>query len=112
MTPLPSAAIATAEHLAAIAKAEGITLAGDRGQVLPELAAVLYLIRVRCEQVQNLVEEVPASTITPSEIATVLETISQVMVSEGIKELAGYNASWYKDAAAIDEQINPKPEDV
>jgi len=53
MTHLPPrltyAAIASAEHLAAIAKVEGITLAGDRGQALPELVALLYLIRVRCE---------------------------------------------------------------
>ena len=70
MTHLPprlnSAAIAAAEHLAAIAKAEGITLAGDRGQALPELVALLYLIRVRCEQVQDLVEEAPASPIVVS----------------------------------------------
>lgn len=76
-----------------------------KGQVLPELTAGLYLIRVRCEQVQDLVDEAPASTITPGEIATVLETISQIMVSEEIKELAGHNVSWYKDATAIVEQL-------
>jgi len=54
---------------------------------------------------QNMVEETSASTITPGEIATVLETIAQIMVSEEIKELAGYNASWYKDVAAIVEQL-------
>lgn len=34
-----------------------------------------------------------------------LEFIGQLMVSEGMEELAGYNASWFKDAAAVVEQL-------
>ena len=36
-----------------------------------------------------------------SEIATVLETIGQIMVSDNMPELAGYNASFFKDAGSI-----------
>lgn len=43
----------------------------------------------------------PYYEIPLSEIATALETIGQVMVSDGLAELAGYNASFYKDAGAI-----------
>lgn len=34
-----------------------------------------------------------------------LETVGQLMVSEGMEELAGYNASWFKDAAEVVELL-------
>ncbi len=44
-------------------------------------------------------------SITPSEIASVLKTISQIMVSDGVTELAEHNATWFNDAAMVVEQI-------
>ena len=57
---------------------------------------------VKQAKTQQRVEQgklLPEASISPREIATVLETISQWMVSEGMEELAGYNASWFRDAA-------------
>jgi hypothetical protein len=96
---LLSATIAAAEQLAAIARAEGIELIGGCGQSLPHLITMLFVIRERIFQGQ--IEAAPDSTITPGEVATVLETIAQVMDSEGMDELAGHNARWYRDAAGI-----------
>lgn len=99
---LKAATLAAADNLAAIAAAEDIQLEGERGEALPHLITMLYLIRERC----TLVPARPASSlIEPSEIAAVLETISHQMVGEGMKELAGHHASWFKDAATVVEQL-------
>jgi hypothetical protein len=98
---LEAATLTAADNLAAIAAAEGIRLAGERGEVLPHLITMLYFIRERCAQAPAR----PApSLIEPAEIAAVLETIAHQMVGEGLKDLAGHNASWFKDAAAVVEQ--------
>jgi hypothetical protein len=99
---LEAATLAAADNLAAIAAAEGILLGGERDETLPHLITILYLLRERC--VKTPTRSAPV-LIEPVEIATVLETISQYLVSEGIKELAGHNASWYRDAAASVETI-------
>ena len=44
--------------------------------------------------------------IALSEIAAVLETVGQIIVSEGMAEFAGVNASWYRDAAAMVDQAD------
>jgi len=38
---------------------------------------------------------------TLDEIADSLDTLADIMVSDRIEELAGYNASFWRDAAAI-----------
>ena len=39
--------------------------------------------------------------ITASQISATLETIGRIMVSDGVGESAGHNASWYLDAAQM-----------
>lgn len=114
LPPLPprlhSAALAAADNLTAIAHAEGIELGGERGEALPHLVTLLYTIRERCVQAER--EPQPLlmdAMITPAEIATVLETIGHWMVSEGTGEMAGHNASWFMDAAAVVERLVQKP---
>ncbi len=106
---LNSATLAAADNLAAIAAAEGLDLVGERGEALPHLITVLYVIRERCAQVQGQVEPEGGGTITAAEIAEVLETVGQVMVSEGLAEMAGRNASWFKDAAGVVEELDGVP---
>lgn len=109
MTTLPSlpprleaATLAAADNLAAIAAAESIQLAGERGEALPHLITILYTLRERCAHAPAR----PApGLIEPAEVAAVLETIAHQMVGEGLKELAGHNASWFSDAAAVVEQL-------
>ena len=61
---------------------------------------ILYTLRERCAQAQPHPE--PSDRlIEPGEIAAVLETIVHLMISEGMKELAGYNAAWFMDAAGM-----------
>lgn len=99
---LKAATLAAADNLAAIAAAEGMVLAGERNEALPHLITMLYLIRERCA----LAPARPApGLIELDEIAAVLETIAHQMVGEGIKELAGHNASWFTDAAAVVEHL-------
>jgi hypothetical protein len=111
LPPLPprlnSATLAAADHLARLAAAENIPLAGERGQALPHLVTILYLIRERCAAVQGQARPEPSGgqTITVEEIAAVLETIGRIMVSEGWPELAGRNASWFGDAAGVVEMM-------
>lgn len=103
---LKAATLAAADNLAALAHSEGLKLGGPRGGALPDLEAILYLIKERCIQAEQ--ESLPGlgdQTITPAEIATVLETIAQVMVSEEMTEFVGYNASWFSDAADVVERI-------
>ncbi len=100
---LNSATLAAADHLATLAAAENITLAGERGQALPHLVTILYTIRERCAQARP--EPSGGQTITVEEVAEVLETIGHVMVSEGISELVGRNASWFGDAAGVVDDI-------
>ena len=67
---LQSATIAAADHLATLAAAENITLAGERGQALPHLVTILYIIRERCAQVQGQARPEPGGgqTITVAEV--------------------------------------------
>lgn len=99
---LKAATLAAADNLAAIAAAEGIRLAGKRGEALPHLITILYTLRERCAQTPAR----PApGQIEPAQIAAVLETISHLMIGEGMSELAGHKASWFSDAAAVVEQL-------
>lgn len=99
---LEAATLAAADNLAAIAAADGIPLSGERGEALPHLITMLYFIRERCAQAPAR----PApGLIEPGEIAAVLETISHQIVGEGMKELAGHDATWFKDAAGVVEQL-------
>lgn len=101
---LQSATLAAADNLATIAAAEGLTLVGERGEAAPHLLTILYTLRERCALAQS--EARPGDQrIEPAEIAAVLELLGQWMVSEGIEDLAGYNASWFKDAARVVEQL-------
>lgn len=103
---LESAVLATAEHLTAIAHAEGIELGGKRGKALPHMEAILDLLHERCVEAE--LEPQPwlmDQLITPAEIASVLETIAQVMMSDEVMELAGHNPSWFRDAAAVVERV-------
>jgi hypothetical protein len=101
---LEGATLAAADNLAAIAAAEGLALAGERGEALPHLVTILYILRERCAQARP--EPRPNDRlIEPGEVGAVLEFIGQWMVSEGMEELAGYNASWFKDAAGVVEQL-------
>jgi hypothetical protein len=111
LPPLPprlhSAALAAAEHLTAIAHSEGIELGGLRSEALPHLITLLYTIRERCVEAER--EPQPwlgDRAITPGEIAGVLETIAQLMISDGTHNLAGHNPSWFTDAARIVEHLS------
>lgn len=112
LPPLPprlaAATLAAADNLAAIAAAEGVPLVGERGEALPHLIAILYTVRERCVQAQAT--PAPAGlAIEPGEIAAVLETIAEMMVSDGMREMAGVNASWFKDAAGVVEMMGQGP---
>ena len=103
---LQAATLAAADNLTAIAHSEGLELGGKRGEALPHLITILYTIRERCVQMER--EPQPwmmDRMITPTEIATVLETIAHWMVSEGMEELADHNASWFSDAALVVERM-------
>jgi hypothetical protein len=103
---LHSAALAAAEHLTAIAHSEGIELGGLGGEALPHLITLLYVIRERCVEAER--EPQPwlgDQAITPGEIAGVLETIAQVMMSDGNYNLARHNPGWFTDAARVVEQL-------
>lgn len=101
---LEAATLATADNLAAIAATERLALVGERGEALPHLVTILYILRERCAQAR--LEPRPNDRLIElGEIAAVLEFIGQWMVSEGMEELAGYNASWFKDAAGVVEQL-------
>jgi hypothetical protein len=57
--------------------------------------------RQRAEQWNLLRKE----SIRPEEIATVLETISQWTTRQGVEELTGYKASWFRDTAEVVEHL-------
>ena len=101
---LEAATLAAAENLTAIAATEGLALVGERGEALPHLVTILYIVRERCAQARPKPRP-NDRLIEPGEIAAVLEFIGQWMVSEGMEELIGYNASWFKDAAGVVEQL-------
>lgn len=97
---LHAATLAAADTLATIAAAEGLALVGERGEAAPPLLTILYTLRERCALARP--EPEPGDRlIEPEEIAAVLELVGQWLISEGIEDLAGYNASWFKDAAAV-----------
>lgn len=104
----PASTLAAADNLAAIA-AEGVPLGGERGEALPYLITILYTLRERCIQAQ-LTPVLAGLAIEPGEIAAVLETIAEVMVSDGVREMAGVNASWFKDAARVVEMMGQRPD--
>lgn len=101
---LQAATLAAADNLAAIAAAEGVALVGGRGEAAPHLLTILYTLRERCALARSE-PRLGDRLIEPAEVAAVLEFVGQWMVSEGIEELAGYNASWFKDAAGVVEQV-------
>ncbi len=47
--------------------------------------------------------------LTLDEIADALDTLADVMVSDRMEELAGHNASFWRDAAARLRRINDAP---
>ena len=101
---LHAATLASAENLAAIAHSEGIELGDKDGVSTPHLHTILYLMRDRCIEAElELQPWLGDKWIELSEIATVLETLGHMIVSEGLDELAGHNASWYMDAARVIE---------
>ena len=103
---LKAAVLAAADNLTALAHSEGLELGGQRGEALPPLLTMLYLLRERCVAAElELQPWLGDQTITPAEIATVLETIRQLMVSDGWEELAGHNPSWFSDAALVVERL-------
>ncbi len=110
LPPLPprleSATRAAAETLTAIAHAEGLELGSPDGAARPHLHTILYLLRDRCVQAER--EPQPAlgdQLITATEIAAALETIAQQMISDQTYDLAGYNPSWFIDAALVVERL-------
>jgi hypothetical protein len=103
---LKSAILATADNLAAIAQSEGIILADQKGEATPELNTMLVYLHRRCKDAElELQPWLGDHLITPQEIAAVLETIAQVLVSEKVAEFAGHTPAWFTDAAMVVERI-------
>jgi len=109
LPPLPpdvhqTIAIAADAIAAALAQA-GLPLVRADGAPSPELYSVLYLLKLLVLDAPDI-ERPPDQRypIALREIAVVLETIGQVMISEGMADWAGYNASWYADAADMVER--------
>src|SRR5262245_39704678 len=106
LPPRLKSAVLAAENLTAIAHSEGIELDDQKGEATPHLVSILYHLREGCRAAER--EPQPwlgDQTITLSEIASVLETIAQTMVSDGQYELAGRNPSWFTDAATVIERL-------
>jgi hypothetical protein len=105
---LKSAVLAAAENLTAIAYDEGVQLGGPDGEALPHLITILYLMRETCvaeeKQPQPYLGD---QLIAPQDIASTLETIAQILISEGIYDFAGHNPSWFTDAALVVERMSP-----
>lgn len=103
---LKSAVLAAADNITAIAHSEGIALTETNGAAKEPLITILYMLRERIAQVEREVQPYLGDQfITLSDIATVLETITHILISEGIYDFAGHNPSWYSDAANLLEQI-------
>ena len=95
-----SATRAAAEEITAALASVGLSPTEDDGTPSPFLYSILYLLKKRClEVVDKDWLSKGDELITLTEVATVLETLGQVMVSEDTIELLERNASWYKDAA-------------
>lgn len=109
---LKSAVRATAENLAAIAHSEGIKLGDHKGEATPELSTMLLYLQKRCKEAElELQPWLGDELITPQEIAAVLETIAQVLVSEKVAEFAGHTPAWFTDAAlAVERMAQQEPE--
>lgn len=103
---LKSAVLAAAENLAAIAHSEGIELSDSRNEATPHLISILYHLRDGCKAAEKEPQPwVGDQLIYPGEIAAVLETIAQTMMSDAQYELAGRNPSWFRDAALVIERM-------
>jgi hypothetical protein len=101
--------LAAAEHLTAIAHSEGINLGGPRGEALPHLITLLYIIRERCVEFEREVQPwLGDEAITVGEIATMLETIAQLLISDEVYDFAGHNPSWFADAARVVEWMGQR----
>ncbi len=103
---LHSATLAAADHLTAIAHSEDIQLTEANGAAKEHLVTILYMFRERVAQSeQQLQPHLGDQLISPQDIATVLETIATLLVSDGTMELAGHNPSWFDDAARVIERL-------
>ena len=103
---LKSAVLAAADNITAIAHSEGIAMSGERGEATEYLLTIIYLMRERCFHVEHELQPyLGDQLITLSEIATVLETIGQIMRSDENFDFADHNPSWFMDAANLLEQI-------
>ena len=75
-------------------------------EALPHLITILYLLRERCVEAELEPQPYLGNTIiTLNEIATVLETIGHILVSDEAHDLADRNPSWFMDAANVVERI-------
>jgi len=103
---LHSALLAAADTLTAIAHDEGINLSGPDGQTGDYLVTMMYLLQQHCLAAER--EPQPYlgdETITPQEIAAVLETIGHMLMSDETMDFAGRNPSWFMDAARVVERL-------
>ena len=48
--------------------------------------------------------------LTPTEIADALDTLANGMVSDRMEDLAGHNASFWRDAADCSQQFTDEPD--
>ena len=70
------------------------------------MVTILYLLRERCVEAELEPQPYLGDTIiTLSEIATVLETIAHILISDETYDLADRNPSWFMDAANVLERI-------
>ncbi len=79
---LHSAVLAAADNLAAIAHSEGIELTKESGAATDFLVTILYLLREQVAQSEKQSQpHLGDHLITPKDIAAVLETIANLLVS-------------------------------
>lgn len=103
---LDSALRAAAETLTAIAHDEGLELSGPEGQTGDYLVTMMYLLQQRCLAAEREPQPyLSDETITPQEIAAMLETIGHMLMSDETMEFAGRNPSWFLDAARVVERL-------
>ncbi len=106
---LHSATLAAADNLTVIAHSEDVQLTEPNGAAKDSLVTILYIFREQVAQTERQSQPyLGDELITPADIASVLETIANALVSDGTIELAGHNPSWYSDAATVIERLAQK----
>jgi hypothetical protein len=99
---IESVVLTAADMISDAFSAAGLAMRTAEGPPSPFLYSVLSLLKLRCQAGPDGAGWQRRDYLIPlAEIATLLETIGQVMVSEKIEGMAGYDADFFKGCATV-----------